>query len=156
LIVYVVILIFINLLTYGQVFKERSLPTTTKDTFFYYLENLQTINIEYFNLDTNKIKEICVIKPEEEKNIYGNKAYPVVIHFKNRYYKNLKLGQILKTDIFYLKSVRFFVDNLATSKDSALNIYMSDLSKIDFIKQDSAIIEIHLSKIEKNKEKTLR
>jgi hypothetical protein len=150
LIIIALLTMFISLLTYGQESKD-SLPTATNDTFFHYLDNLRTNNLEYFDLDPNTIKDIFVIKGEDEKNIYGNKAHPILIHFKKRYYKNLKLGQILKTDFYDTIATRFFIDNIPSTRDNTLSIFMKDFKKIEFVNQDSSIIEIRLTKLNTNK-----
>jgi hypothetical protein len=141
------VLIFSSI-AWGQNFKS-SLPSKTNDTLFIFIDSLQTTDIDYFNLTPKMIKKVNVIKSEEQKYIYGNpKGGTVLISLKRRY-KSVKIGEILRKDFCKTKTVQFFIDNLVKSNEEFLQTSIKDFGRIEFVKKDTIVYEIRITKLTK-------
>ena len=144
----ILFLLVFNILTWGQKTNEILLPLKN-DTMYYFIEKLKTTNLEYFNLEKGMIDKIEVLKKKEDTHLYGNpKGGTILINLKKKY-KNIKLIGILEKQIYDHNTIKFFIDNLLTTKENILNLYLNDLTSIEFIKQDSTIEEIRLTKLKK-------
>jgi len=139
----ILLILLLKLATYGQ---KCAMPTISKDTLYFYVENLQTTDIGYFNLDSTKIKSINVIKNEDQKNIFGDpKGGKVMIYLKPNYFRGLKIGQLLKSDFYKLEGMEFYVNNCLTTKKDFMNYKVIKLDKIEFVKRDIEVYRINVT-----------
>ncbi len=122
------------------------MPTISKDTIYFYIENLQTTDIQYFNLDTSIIKAVNVFKNQDQKNIYGNpKGGKVMIYLKPNYFRGLKIGQLLKSDFYKSENMQFYVNNHFSTKKNFMNYKVKKLDKIVFIKRELEVCRMNLT-----------
>lgn len=143
-------------LTWGQKPNEILLLLQKNDTMFYFIETLRTTNIECFKLENKMIKIIKLVKNKEDKNIYGNFKGGTILIYLKKQYKNIKLKGILKEEIYDHNTIKFFIENSLTTKENILNFYVHNLSRIEFIKQNSTIEEIRLTKLKTNRLSTFK
>jgi hypothetical protein len=140
--------LFISTLSYGQEVKISS-REVHYDSILYFIEEMETDKIECFKIAENQIKKIYSIKNEDQKYIYGNPKTGVVkICLKKRYYKKLKIGDILKSDFYNEKNISFYVNECKVSKEIILNTYLKNAKKIEFVKNATEIAEIRLTKLD--------
>jgi len=139
----ILFLLILKSVIYGQ---GCALLSVSTDTIYYYIENLQTTEIEYFNLDTTNVRTVNVIKNENQKNIYGNpKGGKVIIYLKPNYFRGLKIGKLLKTEFYKSENVQFYVNNYLSTKKDFMNYKVKKLCKIEFIKQGLEVCRMNLT-----------